>query len=233
MKGEMIIMKKRKVTVFAALVVSLVLMCFSATAFAATLSVVEPDGSVYYRGEKIPVQVKCTDNPETPLEGDGHLWEYLINSKKKAVWEKHQMPFIDSVEEYTYTGKINTAKLKAGKYTFKTELWWLDSDLEAKVNLPITLKNLKAPASFKVKTGKKKVKLVFKEVKGATKYQIYRSKKQKSGFKKIGTTIEAKYYDKKVKKGKRYYYKVRAVRNKGFGPVKGKFTKAVRSKKVK
>ena len=67
---------------------------------------------------------------------------------------------------------------------------------------------------------------------GAKKYQIYRSTKKGSGYKKIATTTKAKYVDKKVKKGKRYYYKVRSVRT-GHGTVYSAFSAIKRSKKVK
>ena len=65
------------------------------------------------------------------------------------------------------------------------------------------------------KATKGKVNLKWKKVNGATGYVVYRSTKKGSGYTKIaditkGTTV--KYTDKTVKKGKRYYYKVRAVK---------------------
>lgn len=45
----------------------------------------------------------------------------------------------------------------------------------------------------------------------ATKYELYRSTKKKSGYKKIKTLNQTSFVDKKLKTGKTYYYKVRAV----------------------
>lgn len=85
------------------------------------------------------------------------------------------------------------------------------------------------PTKLKAKAGVKKVKISFKKSKNAKRYEIYRSAKKSSKYKKIKTVKTNKYTDKKVKTGKRYYYKVRAVNSAGKSP----FTKPVRSAKVK
>lgn len=57
-----------------------------------------------------------------------------------------------------------------------------------------------------------KLNLSWDKVYGASEYMIYRSKTGKDGsFKKIKTTSEATYTDKKLTAGKTYYYKVKAV----------------------
>lgn len=62
---------------------------------------------------------------------------------------------------------------------------------------------------IKKKAGKGKVKIAWgKKGHAVTKYQIYRSTKKTSGFKKVATTT-AKKKVLKAKKGKVYYYKVR------------------------
>ena len=60
-----------------------------------------------------------------------------------------------------------------------------------------------------------KVNLKWQKVNGAAGYVVYRSTKKGSGYTKIaqitkGSTV--KYTDKTAKKGKKYYYKVRAVK---------------------
>lgn len=69
-----------------------------------------------------------------------------------------------------------------------------------------------------IKTEKKKVYLRWKRNSYATGYKIYRSTKIKGKYICIKTIKKAKvtsYYDKKVKKGKTYYYKIRAYKKAG------------------
>lgn len=65
------------------------------------------------------------------------------------------------------------------------------------------------------KSGKKGTTLKWKKVAGATGYQVYRSGKKNSGYKKIATVkkgSKVSYADKKWKTGKSCYYKVRPYR---------------------
>ena len=150
---------------------------------------------------------------------------------------------------YAYKNTLKTGKYSVGKYIFKigflgtlteesaekaAERGLLSelSGITENASTTLTLKKLKAPTKLKVKAGKKKVTITYKKAAGAQKYQIYRSTKKSKGYKKIKTTGKAKYVDKKVKKGKRYYYKVRSVRSK-YGTVRSTFTASKRSKKVK
>lgn len=64
--------------------------------------------------------------------------------------------------------------------------------------------------------GKKKVKLTWKKVDGATGYVVYRSQKKGKGYKKIKEikgASKCSYLDKKAKKGKKYFYKVKVYKS--------------------
>ena len=135
-----------------------------------------------------------------------------------------------SLLDCEYAGMYNLAIFAAPAYEDGTLLEnWTEFDLPAAM-VEFYLTEIKAPKGLKLKAGKKKVTITYKKTTGAQKYQIYRSTKKGSGYKKIATTKKTKYVDKKAKKGKRYYYKVRCIRSSG---VNSKFCSPKRSCKVK
>lgn len=60
-------------------------------------------------------------------------------------------------------------------------------------------------------------KVYWSKVKHAKAYQVYRSARKNSGYKKVATTRTRHYISKNLKTGKTYYYKVKAVA-KGYKP---------------
>ena len=76
-----------------------------------------------------------------------------------------------------------------------------------------------AKPSVGIRSGKRKITVKWKKVTGATGYVVYRAKKKNGKYKKIRTLKRSarSYTNTGIKKGKRYYYKVRAYRK-----VKGK-----------
>ncbi len=98
---------------------------------------------------------------------------------------------------------------------------------------------LKKPTKFKAKLKNTElqkygiyapdIKLTWKKVKRAKKYEVYRAKisaKGKAKYKKLATVKKTRYTDESTYSGAQYKYKVRAVN----GKVKGKFSAA--SKKL-
>lgn len=77
----------------------------------------------------------------------------------------------------------------------------------------VTKASVAAPKSISAKATKGKVTISWKKSANATGYEVYRSTKKSSGYTKIATTNSKtlKYADKKATKGKKYYYKVRAI----------------------
>lgn len=65
---------------------------------------------------------------------------------------------------------------------------------------------------LKVKKKSKKAIVSFKKVTGSTQYQIVYSTKKKSGYKQLASTKKLKYTSAALKKGKTYYFKVRAYK---------------------
>ncbi|MCQ4635216.1 RICIN domain-containing protein [Anaerovorax odorimutans] len=89
-----------------------------------------------------------------------------------------------------------------------------------------------AVPTVKVKRGKKRAVVTWSAVSGKSGYQVYRSRTAKGKYKKCKTTASRRYTDKKVKRQKKYYYKVRAYKKVGGKKVYGAFSKA-KSVKVK
>ena len=95
----------------------------------------------------------------------------------------------------------------------------------------------------KVKVKKGKVKVSWKKVSGATGYEVYASKKKNGKYRLVDDTWFSgapkteifTSFDKYLKSGKKYYFKVRAVKDfyEDESVVKSKFSKKVRSKKLK
>lgn len=77
----------------------------------------------------------------------------------------------------------------------------------------VTKASVAAPKMSSVKASKGKVVISWKKSANAAGYEVFRSTKKSSGYTKIASTKSSvvKYADKKAAKGKKYYYKVRAV----------------------
>ena len=205
---------------------------------------------VIYQGEKLWTDYYQTGSYESY---DTCPAEMLFDSKDNVKYSQ-TYPYYPTAKDDTVrlngTVNINSKKLTPGTYYFYVLNAPVDVDDIAGVNtipgdwiddynvpvdyMPIKIKKFLAPSSLKVTAGKKKVTITYKASAGATKYKIYRSLKKGSGYKCIKTTTAKKYVDKKVKKGKRYYYKVKAVRSAAHkGTIYSGFTAAKRTKKVK
>lgn len=159
-------------------------------------------------------------------------WEYYYTRPGYAIFDDYGNIVVDvdgdenvDVDSSNrFTGYISLSDLDVGRY----ELWvwavpsysdgsfvedWGDWDDVPSVCIPFYVESLSAPKSVKANAGKKKVTVTYKKVPGADEFKIYRSTSKYGPYSHIKTTTSAKYVDKKVKKGKRYYYKVRSYRS--------------------
>ena len=71
--------------------------------------------------------------------------------------------------------------------------------------------------------GSTSISIKWKKSKNAKKYQVYRATSKNGKYKRVVTTKSRSYVNKKLKTGKRYYFKVRALN----GKKKGAFSKKV------
>lgn len=126
------------------------------------------------------------------------------NGKKISVQWKSSNTKIATVDK---NGKI-TAK-STGKAAITAVL-----NSQAKATCQVTI----IPKATKIKSvkksGKNGIKITWNKVSGISNYEIYMSTKSSSGFKKIYTASASKtsYTKTKLKKGKKYYFKLRTAK---------------------
>ena len=202
------------------------------------------NNAVIYRGDPIPLRV---DTEELYVDFEYEITVKLINNKTKKTYWNMSCLGADCAETWDRNNlgdPPKTSKLPVGSYTLSAYMdanWQNYEDeyvppevtsFQETATTKFTIAALKAPTKVRATAGKRKVTVTWRKVAGATKYEVWRSAKKNSGFKRIKTTTALKFVNKKLKKGKRYYYRVRAVRTK-YGKVNGPFSVKVRSKKVK
>lgn len=100
-----------------------------------------------------------------------------------------------------------------------------DPGASKSIKLAASVKGLKAKQVGK----KQQVKITWKKVKKAKQYIVYRSTSKNSGYVKLKALKKLSFVDKKVKKGKTYYYKVVVKTKAGYSGVTT--SKAVKIKK--
>ena len=111
-----------------------------------------------------------------------------------------------------------TKNLVSGKYYLSAIMSNVyNSSINNKATTNIVAKRLPRVSGLKLKLLNGGIRVSYKKVKPAKKYEIHRSVNNKDHFKKIKTTTKTVYQDKNVRVGKVYYYKVRAVRNSARG----------------
>jgi hypothetical protein len=137
------------------------------------------------------------------------------------------------VGEFTIYGKTGSeAEKYAKKYGFK----FVDKEAEAAAVKAAKIKAAQAASVGKVKAKslkKKKVQLTWKKANGVSGYEVYQSNKKNGKYKKAATLKASvtKWKSKKIKKGKKAFFKVRPYTNIGGKAYYGKFSAA--SAKVK
>jgi SpoIID/LytB domain protein len=120
----------------------------------------------------------------------------------------------------TYYFRVRAYHKESGKKIYGSYSWSINAR-----PIPGTPSSLKAS-----KASSTSIKLSWKKVSGATKYDIYCSDAANGSYSYAGTAMTNSYTFKKLKKGRTYYYKVVALRMEGRTKVFGNWSKAVSKK---
>ena len=141
-------------------------------------------------------------NDTCGYQGSYHMWQYTNKGQIDGITGNVDLDY--KIGNWTSAGYTPAPATPVAPATPTTAV------KKTTVSKPkaTTIKSLK-------KRGKKAVKITYKKVSGVSGYQIYMSTKKKSGYKKIATLSSKKssYTKGKLKKGKKYYVRVRAYSN--------------------
>lgn len=140
-------------------------------------------------------------NDTCGYQGSYHMWQYINKGQIDGITGNVDLDYkIGNWTSAVYTPAPATPTTPAAPTTAVKKT---------------TVSNPKAPTIKSLKkSGKKAIKITYKKVSGVSGYQIYMSTKKKSGYKKIATLSSKKssYTKGKLKKGKKYYFKVRTMK---------------------
>lgn len=165
--------------------------------------------------------------------GNGTNYEIFCSTAKKDGFKS--LATVGQVSQYTDT------KLKTGQtYYYKIRTVTTDpktglSSVSTFTTEKSAVPSLDKPVIKTIGTGKKAVTLKWGKVSGANGYKVYRATKKNGKYKSIKTISNGKtlsFKNTKLKKGQKYYFKIRAFRNVSGKPVYSNYS-AVKYIKVK
>ena len=206
-----------------------------------------PEYFTLYKGQKLYVDFTMWDTWESYYTIPKlDVFDYDVNHRYYTYNPAGSSLIVEPESYDNYSGyhNINSSRMPSGTYLLFLSAMpcydngiypdnWADFEIPTEI-IPFRVKSLPKPTNLSVTAGKKKCTVKYSKSKAATKYEIYRSTSKNSGYKKIATISGNKYTDKKVKKGKRYYYKVKAKRGTtATGIAYSSFTSVKRSGKIK
>ena len=147
------------------------------------------------------------DGIELWVKKSNGKWK-MTDSAKNTQYSRHTGVYLygSSSNDYVIFYKVRTYSLYGTKKVYSNYSNVLYTKTSLKPSKPkVTVKSPK----------KKTAKISWKKISGVTGYEVYRSTKKSSGYKKVATVKKASsvsYTNKKLKSKKTYYYKVRSYK---------------------
>lgn len=156
-------------------------------------------------------------------------WKKVSKATRYEVYQNNKK--VADTKETSYTkGSLVTGT----KYSYKVRAYKVVSGKKIYSGYSKTVTAapaLSAVSGIKaVNSTKSTVKLTWKRVGGANGYVVYRSAKNKNGYKAIKTFTngtQVSYIDKKLKKNSTYFYKIRAYKNIGKKKIYAPYSKVI------
>lgn len=195
----------------------------------------DEDGTLYYKNDTgyLMAVVSGSTKPEKPsglkvkhitYNSVQLTWNYSVNAAYYLVeykvgknnWKKVQVRGRSYVKKQLKTGH---------KYSFRIRAVSGAGTKSSPTAVKSAIPYLKAPSSVRTSARKRAVKVSWKRVSGASGYQVFRSSKKSKGYRIVKSVKKTSCVSSKLKKGKRYYFKVRAYRKTDGKRVYGKWSK--------
>ncbi|MBA4686392.1 MAG: N-acetylmuramoyl-L-alanine amidase [Candidatus Galacturonibacter soehngenii] len=180
-------------------------------------------GTVYKSAPSSEVAVKTTiDNPQNLTATQSSAtsikltWSGVEGATDYKIYRAAKNGAYKLIETTTSTSYKDSSLKKGTKYSYKVTA--VSGDYESGDSNKATLYAAAAGVT-KLKASSSaynKIDLSWKKASGATKYVVYRSTKEGSGYKKVKTVTSNKYSDT-VKTGVTYYYKIVSYTDKAKG----------------
>jgi hypothetical protein len=122
-------------------------------------------------------------------------------------------------------GKTYYYKVRAYKIVGTKTIYGDYSGIKSAKPVPAVPLNVKA-----ARVSSSKIKITWGEVSGATKYEVHRASSLTGKYSLVCTTSAKKFTNTRLTKGKTYYYKVRALYQKGSTKAYGNYSAVVKAK---
>lgn len=124
---------------------------------------------------------------------------------------------------------INNFNIVVGRqYFYKVRALRIEDEQvysSADSSMRYVLSRIPAPKNVKARAyTSTSIKITWSKVPGATKYRIYRATSKNGTYKKVVDTSKLSYVNSKLKKGKRYYYRVKSLHLVGGKNIPSKFS---------
>lgn len=190
-------------------------------------SIMESDDADYYKitlPSRKKLYITFQHNAVNSTNSCWEVWVYNQNYQEITKTECQGNKRTVTLDAGSLSKGIYYIKVKSAYSYYSTMPYAMKAGTSIPISKPeqVKLKKLSSPAS-------RQAKLVWKKVKGANGYEIFRAASKNGKYKKV-TAIKSggkvSYTAKKLKGRKKYYFKIRAYKVSGRKKIYGNFSKA-------